>query len=129
MKPALKVLIWIPVVLIVLIVGFNIFLLTFDLNAYRGRLESLLSETLGRQIELRGKIGFEPSLVPTVSLRDVVIGNPQWASRPAFATAGRVTCQLALMPLLENRIEIARFAIGQADILFERGPNDSNNWK
>lgn len=128
MKSATKILIWVPIILVLAIAGLNVFLLTVDLNAHRGRLESLLSDTLGRSIELRGEIGFEASLIPSISLQDVVIGNPPWASRPNFATADEITLQMALMPLFDRRIEIARIGLRRADILFEQGPHDSNNW-
>ncbi|MCG6867855.1 MAG: AsmA family protein, partial [Gammaproteobacteria bacterium] len=128
MKSATKILIWVPIILVLAIAGLNVFLLTVDLNAHRDRLESLLSDTLGRSIKLRGEIGFEASLIPSISLQDVVIGNPPWASRPNFATADEITLQMALMPLFDRRIEIARIGLRRADILFERGPHDSNNW-
>jgi|GEM_PF-3982054 len=128
MKSATKILIWVPIVLVLAIAGLSVYLLTVDLNAHRDRLESLLSDTLGRQVELRGEIGFEASLIPSISARDVVIDNPPWASRPSFASAGQVSLKLALVPLLDHRIEIVRIALYQTDILFERGPHGSNNW-
>ena len=63
-----------------------LFLKTLDAGVYQRALERELSSVLDRKVSI-GSVSFDLALRPTLSVRDLRIANPPWASRPDFVTA------------------------------------------
>jgi uncharacterized protein involved in outer membrane biogenesis len=123
-----KILGWAALALLILVTVAVVILLSIDLSAYRGPLQSELSARAGRPVKLGGDMSWKVSLWPTIVVEDVAVANPSWASRPDFARAERLQVQLALPPLLWRHVEILQLRLQGADILFERSPEGGKNW-
>jgi hypothetical protein len=114
----------------VLAVGALFLWLAFvDIAPYRPRIEALISQSVDREVTIRGDIRLERSLVPRFSVAHVRLANPAWASRPYLANVERIEVRVALWPLFQRRLEIVSLDLIGADVLLERGPRGQNNWQ
>lgn len=101
----------------------------FDPNSLKPRIESAASQALGRAVVLRGGLHLALSPTPTLEADDIGLENPPGFSRPAFATLGQAQAQLALWPLLQGRIEIARLVLVRPDVRLETNAQGQVNWR
>lgn len=97
-------------------------------DTIRPRLVAAVEAATGRRLTL-GDISLGLSLRPTLVLKDVALSNAPGGSRPEMLTARRVEVQAALLPLLSNRIEIARVEIDAPDLLLETVAQGRGNWE
>ena len=104
------------ILLVVVLIGVGIFLWTFDINQYRNTIANELSAIIHRPVSIEA-IEMKASFVPTVRLKNLVIGNPEGfkGSNP-FLTADSVEGTIALAPLLEKRVQIYDIKIGKVDV-------------
>ncbi|MDX2028925.1 MAG: AsmA family protein [Alphaproteobacteria bacterium] len=118
------------VTLLILFAGtVAVLLATLDVNTYRPQIAEALSKKTGRTVKLGGpiKLGFSSDGV-TLTIRDVGIGNPAWASRPTMAGMGSFKLGVALMPLLSRKFDVTEVEIVNADILVETSKDGKANW-
>ena len=108
--------------------GYALFPFLIDEEQYRRPLEKGASFALGRGVTIEGPISLNLSFNPTLVLEDVHIANPSWASRPDLLQATRLEAQLSLLALLRREIVIDKIFFDGVDLLFEEGPNETDNW-
>jgi len=123
-----KILIGVGVAVVVVIVGAAVALSTIDLNRHVAFVEAKARQATGRELKLKGRIGFTLSLVPTVAAEDVSFQNAPWGSRPLLASAKRVEVQIALLPLLTGEVVIRRVVLVEPDVLLEVSAKGAKNW-
>jgi len=111
-----------------LVVALYVALATIEVAAYRGQIEALVSRSLDREVKISGAIELDRSLRPRFIVEQVSVANPPWASRPLFASIARLELQVALLPLLERRLEIVELRVVGADIQLERRRDGTPNW-
>lgn len=97
-------------------------------EAIRPRLVAAVQDATGRTLSV-GDIGLALSLRPTLELTDVALANMEGGSRPQMLTARRVAVQVAILPLLSRRVEIARIELDQPDLLLETAADGRANWQ
>jgi len=104
-----RVLISLVVVAIVALVGIAIFLLTFDPNAYKNKLEEIVYNKYQRTLSIKGDI--ELSLFPRIglSVQDVSLSNRN--SQDTFASIDSARFAVAIWPLLSNRLVVDHVAV------------------
>jgi len=105
MKTWLKrILIGLAAVIVVAVVGVAIFLLTFDPNAYKYKLEELVQERYQRTLTIDGDI--ELSLFPRIglSVQGVSLSEPH--SPDAFASIDSMRLAVAVWPLLSDNLVV-----------------------
>ena len=100
---------------------------TIDVRTVVAPLQKRVKEATGRDLAIAG-IDLKLSLVPTIVLADVSVGNAPWAKAPHLATAKRVEAQMALLPLLQRRVEIVRIAVTEPVIALEADGKGRQNW-
>ncbi|NCC02541.1 MAG: AsmA family protein [Proteobacteria bacterium] len=112
------------------VVGISLFLSTFDINSYRGQIEKTVHDKIGRTVSLKGPITWSFSLQDgfSVSVEDVTIDNPSWASRENMAAIGSAKLHVEIVPLLQKKLNIIAFTLDKADILLETAPSGETNW-
>lgn len=118
----------IGLLLVLPITGIGIFIATFDPNGWKPRIQSAVMRATGRKLSLIGPISLKWSLVPTIEARDVALANFNGGSRPQMVTAQGIEAQIALLPLLSNRLDIPRLAIIKPDVLIETTQAGRGNW-
>jgi len=92
------------ILILVMVVGGLIFVATFDVNQYRGRIQSELEQRLGRQVGL-GQMHL--SLLPlSFRVENVSIADDPAFSTKAFVQADQLSVSVKLLPLLHKDVEI-----------------------
>jgi AsmA protein len=110
MKTWLKrILIGLVVVVVAAVVGLAIFLLTFDPNAYKYKLEEIIQARYHRTLTVGGEI--QLSLFPRIglALQDVSLSEPDSAEK--FASIQSVRLAVQVWPLLSNNLVVDNVAI------------------
>jgi AsmA protein len=110
------------------ITGIGVFIATFNPNAWKPRIQNAVMRATGRELSLNGPISLKWSLVPTIEARDVALANFDGGSRPQMVTAQSIEAEVALLPLLSNRLDIPRLAIIKPDVLIETTQAGRGNW-
>jgi len=105
-----------------------VFVLMFDANAYKARIIDAARHATGRELVLAGPLSLAPSLHPTIEAQDVAFANMAGGSRPQMLSIGRMRAQVALLPLLQRRVEIESVTLVQPDILIETDAGGRGNW-
>ena len=99
-----RILIGLVALLIVALVGTAIFLLTFDPNAYKSRLEQMVYDRYHRTLSIDGDI--ELSLFPRIGLTVSDVSLTDRDSTQHFASIGDARLAVAIWPLLWNRLVV-----------------------
>ncbi len=111
-----------------LVVVLYVVLATIDVADHRDQIEALVSRSLDREVKIDGAIELQRSLRPRFVVEQVSVANPPWASRPLLASIDRIELQVALLSLLQRRIEIVELRVVGADIQLERRRDGTPNW-
>jgi len=89
------------------VVAIVIFVLTFDINDYKSRIEAAASEATGMKVRINGKLKLTLFPRPGVSLDDIVIQN-----RGAdVASAKKTEVVIKLLPLLRREVLIQQVGL------------------
>ncbi|PCI43565.1 MAG: AsmA family protein [Proteobacteria bacterium] len=105
-------------------------LVPFFLNVedYKQEIEQQVEDATGRVLKIGG---LQASLFPWVgvTLDDVVLANRQGFSERDFLKVKHLNVQVALLPLLSQRLEIVRFKLEAPEIFMERNAKGEGNWE
>ena len=124
-----KILIAVVALVVLVVAGIGVAVATFDINKHRGELQEALSKELGRKVKLGGDINIGMSMKGiTVSINDVSLGNPSWASRPNMVSVKLFDLKVGLLPILEHKVDIIGVTLEDADILLESQSETRHNW-
>lgn len=97
------------VAVIVALVGLAIFLLTFDPNAYKSKLEEIVYNRYHRTLAIEGDIHL--SLFPRIGLSVQGVSLSDRDSRSTFASVDSARFAVAIWPLLSNRLVVDHVAV------------------
>ncbi|MGO4394733.1 AsmA family protein [Variovorax sp. M-6] len=120
-------LLWATGLLLAAALGLMLFLKTLDAEVYQRAVERQLSSVLDRKVSIGG-LSFDLGVRPTLSVRDLRIANPSWASRPDFVTAASGEARLDLIALWKGRVEMRAVRLEGVDLLLERNAQGEGNW-
>jgi len=99
-----KVLIGVGVFIVLVIAGLLIFVATFDVNQYRGSIQSQMEKRLDRKVTLGGMhLSLFP---PRFRVQSVQISDDSEFSEAPFVKAQELNVSVQLMPLLHKDVEI-----------------------
>lgn len=122
-----RVLISLVVLFIVALVGAAIFLLTFDPNAYKSKLEEIVYNRYQRTLAIKGDL--QLSLFPRIglSVQDVSLSNRD--STDTFASIDSARFAVAIWPLLSNRLVVDHVAVTGFKAWVKRDENGHFNFR
>ena len=97
-------------------------------NDYKGRIESIVRNSTGRELDLPGSIKL--SVFPWIALElgPASLGNPPGFSAGPFASVQHVALRVALLPLLRKQLRIGRIEIDGLDLRLEKNAAGVGNW-
>lgn len=91
----------------VLVLAVLIFLLTFDINSYRPRIETSASGATGMKVRINGKMKLTLFPLTDISIEDILIQN-----RDAdIASVKKAEIEISLLPLLWRKIHIQQIRL------------------
>lgn len=112
-----KIFITLGIIILLLILGIAIFLLTFDLNHYRGFVMTQASNALGRPVEIRS-MSAKWSLIPTINVEGVRILNDD--QKEPLLEVPRLEAIIELTPLVQGQIVVQRITVPEASITWNQ---------
>lgn len=96
-------------VVIVTLVGLAVFLLTFDPNAYKSKLEEIIYDRYHRTLQISGDI--QLSLFPRIGLSVQGVSLSERYSRHIFASLDSARFAVAIWPLMSDRLVVDHVAV------------------
>ena len=108
--------------------AFLLFGIPVELSGFRAPVEKAASLAIGRPVTIDGSVSLAPSLEPTLQIEGVHIANDDGWSDPDLFVLGLARVQLAVMPLLQGRLEIAEVAIDSLEVNLETSAHGARNW-
>ncbi len=102
--------------------------LTFDPNAYKAQIAAAVEQATGRTVTLAGPLAVKLSWVPTLTAEDVRLSNIVGGSSPQMARIDTIETRIALLPLLQHRLEIQDLVLRHPVVLLERAADGRPNW-
>ncbi len=101
-------------------------LIFIDWNLFRPFLTEQASSASGREVSI-GDFEVDLSSRPELRVRNLVIGNPDWAKHKAMMRVGAADMVIRLWPLLVGRLEIDRLRVSGAAFHLEKAKG-KDNW-
>jgi len=102
--------------------------LTFNPNAYKAQIEAAVAQATGRAVTLAGPLAVKLSWVPTLTAQDVRLSNIPGGSAPEMARIDAIETRIALLPMLQHRLEIQDLVLRHPTVLLERTADGRPNW-
>ncbi|MFQ5562151.1 MAG: AsmA family protein [Parvularculaceae bacterium] len=97
-------------------------------KAYKGRIETAASTSLGRAVTVGDDLSF--TIFPHTAFRvsDLEIANAEGFDADYFARVGEAQIGVKLFPLFSGGVVVDRFVLIEPDIRLERAANGTVNW-
>ena len=113
------------ILVVVVIIGVAIFAATFDVNRYRGRIQSELERRMDRKVTL-GPMHLS-LLPPRFQVQNIAIAeDPKFPNPKPFVQADQLDVSVKLMPLLSKSVEIDSLKLQRPTV--ELVKNQSGVW-
>lgn len=117
-------------VLLFLVVAVVLFAALFDWNLLRGPIGRWASAKYDRQIALTGDLDVKLlSWTPTVVVRGLKVGGPDWARDRDTADVDEVRASVRLAPLLIGRVEMPLLSITRPRVLMISDRQGRKSWR
>lgn len=112
---------------LIALVGVAVFLLTFDPNAYKNKLQEIIYARYGRTLTINGDI--ELSLFPRIGLavQDVTLSDR--GSSDLFASMDSARLAVAIWPLMFNRLVVDHVAVNGLQAWITRDEGGDYNFQ
>ena len=102
--------------------------IAIDAGPYRKPLQTMLSEQLGRQVNLDGTLDLQISLTPALRARDVRIAQPDSFGASDFVRVGELQVRLDLWPLVHGQFKADTLSASGVSIYLKQRADGTNNW-
>ncbi|WP_261172472.1 AsmA family protein, partial [Bordetella pertussis] len=122
-----RIVIGLVVLVVVAVVGLAIFLLTFDPNAYKYKLEEAVQARYERTLNIEGEI--ELSLFPRIGLAVQGVSLSEPNSPDVFASIDSMRLAVAVWPLLSNSLVVDHVTINGFKARVIRGKDSHFNFE
>ncbi|WP_292087948.1 AsmA family protein [Brevundimonas sp.] len=117
-------------VLLFLVVAVVLFAALFDWNLLRGPIGRWASAKYDRQIALTGDMDVKLlSWTPTVVVRGLKVGGPDWAKDRDTADVDEVRASVRLAPLLIGRVEMPLLSISRPRVVMITDRQGRKSWR
>ncbi|OSP53659.1 AsmA family protein [Pseudoruegeria sp. SK021] len=111
-----------------LVVSVSAALLILDDDDYRRISVYVVERLTGRTVEISGPFSLDVSMQPTLTVSDLRVGNPAWATHPYLAQFGHLEIQLSLRPLLSGTLSVPRLVVSDTQVYLETNANGDHSW-
>ena len=129
MKLALKILGGLVAFLMIVIMGGFAYLSTVDVNTYKPDIVAAVKKATGRDLVINSPIDLEISLTPSLTVKDVLLGNPGWAGAEPMMRVADFAIKLDVLALLDSRIVIDRLVLKEGVVNLKRNADGDANWQ
>ena len=111
-----------------LLLALVLYLAFGDLSRHKTRIESLVTQSLGRAFAIDG--AFELKVLPEISVRAerIRLGNAPWGSRPQMVEVGRFALDVGLWSLVSGPVDVRSLELSDVFVLLEKDRAGKGNW-
>ncbi|NOX98521.1 MAG: AsmA family protein [Verrucomicrobia bacterium] len=103
---------------------------TFDLSRFAEKIDSQITEALGREVSIEGDILFVTGFVPSVRVEKITVDNPEgWRADGHFAYLERFETSVDLTELFHQEVNIDDVQIDGLTLFLERNAEGLGNWE
>jgi len=128
-----RVLKWVGIsvgVLIVLIIALLLIVPRFvDINKFKPRIESMVTESTGRAFSIGGNIDLTLFPWAGMSMSDVHLSNAKGFREKDFVSVDYFEVRVKLIPLIFKDLQVKRFVLKGPRIVLEKGKDGRGNWE
>jgi uncharacterized protein involved in outer membrane biogenesis len=100
---------------------------SYDYNKFKPMITGIAKKYTGRKLTIASDIKVKISLSPTLQVNNVSFQNAPWSSHPEMIRANRIEVQLALIPLIQGKINIKRLILLDPDLRMEINKSGKTN--
>jgi len=100
---------------------------TYDYNKFKPMITGIAKKYTGRKLTVAGDIKVKISLSPTLEVNQVSFQNAPWSAYPEMIRANRIEVQLALIPLIQGKINVKRLSLINPDLMMEINTSGKTN--
>lgn len=125
MVKLIKISLVLVVVVVVAVIGL---IMTTDINQYKDQIVQVVKDNTGRDFEIAGDLKLAPSLIPTIAIEGVTLGNANWSKEKNMLSVRKFEAQVALIPLLKKNIQVVRLILIEPNIYLETNKQGQGNW-
>ena len=97
-------------------------------DTYRAKMESELSQTLGRDVKITGDIKITTFPAVEIQTGPVSLANPEGFSANNFVDVQAMSAKVRLWPLLSKQVEISGVTFKSPNIRLEKRADGAMNW-
>ena len=90
--------------------GLVLYIANIDLDEHRATIARAIEEATGRKWTLGTGLRVEWGLKPMLEVKNLALANAPWGTAPNMLTIESACARIALLPLLERRIEVMELA-------------------
>ena len=117
-------------VVLLAVLGVVVALVMLDFGRFKGPLAAQVARATGRDLLFEGEVSLRLFPRPSLNVRDVVVANASWGSRPHMVRIGLLSAEVELRPLLfERALQVTRLVMRDADLLLETDAQGRQNWQ
>lgn len=118
----------VAVLVVAVVVAAGVMIATLDANQYKDLIIAKVREATGRDLVIDGNLEMVIGLTPSVQVKGVRFGNPEWGSDPHMIAVEHFEAQIALFPALRGDIQVQRLILEGAAIFLETDAKGRTNW-
>jgi|GEM_PF-6153836 len=124
-----NLIIFFGVLLVLLLLGVGLLLTQVDLDRFRGEISERITAATGRSFEIDGVIQREGILAPKITMKNIRFGSVAGTSEADMLVVGSAQADVDLMSLLKGALDIRTLRLDGVRLVFERGDNNTPNWR
>jgi uncharacterized protein involved in outer membrane biogenesis len=110
---ALAIVVAVPIA--VLLLG-ALYLTLADASWYRGKVEEIVTEALGREFTIVGELELDILPEPSILAEKITLANPEWCNEPAMVQVGHLAVTLDLWSLISGPIRVRHLELRGARV-------------
>jgi len=111
-----------------LLIAIAIAIWRIDPNDFAAPIQARIKQATGRNVAITGGIDLKVSLTPRLVVRDLTLANAPWGHSPLMVAVKQLDIEVALLPLLHRRIDVARIDLIEPSIVLETDAQGHANW-
>ena len=115
--------------LVVVLAAASFLVRRIPIDAFKPRIEAAFGRATGRRLTIDGPLRLTLLPAPGLEADDVSIANLPGGSRPVMAHVASLQADVALLPLLGGAVRVETLSLDQPEILLERLPDGTPNWR
>jgi uncharacterized protein involved in outer membrane biogenesis len=105
-----------------------VLLLTVDLGRFKGTVESLVSDTLGREFSIGGRFQVHLGRQIYILAEDVQLSDADWGSGDPFVRVGRFESTIDAWSIFSAPIRVEKLRIDNVRVSLRRNESGQDNW-